>query len=421
MPFNGSGTFTLAEAPFVPNTTISSAAVNSDFSDIATNGLTNCVTRDGQSSMSAALPLSVDGVVYANDTNTGLRRTAADTQALFAGGTNILTVSPTGASVTGDLAISGSFTGNVTSTSVTTTTLTATNATISGLLTLSSTSHEIIPVGTTAQRPSVVAGAFRYNSDNELPEFSTATTFYPLSATQPIAGGYKGLVIQNNTGTPNTQVDVSATAVTVETSAGRCYRLPSISFTINCATTGANGLDAGSLANSTFYALYTIYNPATNTTAGLASTSFTSPTLPSGYTASTRVGAIVTNGSAQFFRIKQVGNICSYNVIAGGTTTSARLISAGTGSKVQTSLSAFIPSTAIQANLLLYCNGSTASLSPTADFGATTSNTNPAAFGLETANSQSDNTWMNLITTDVWFTGASSNAELFALGWRDNI
>src|SRR6266446_6509737 len=35
MPFNGSGVYSLPQTPFVTNTTISSSAVNSDFSDIA--------------------------------------------------------------------------------------------------------------------------------------------------------------------------------------------------------------------------------------------------------------------------------------------------------------------------------------------------------------------------------------------------
>lgn len=57
MPFNGSGTYTLpAGNPVVTGTTISSTTTNSTNSDIAT-ALSNCVTRDGQSTATANLPL----------------------------------------------------------------------------------------------------------------------------------------------------------------------------------------------------------------------------------------------------------------------------------------------------------------------------------------------------------------------------
>ena len=58
MPFNGSGTYTLpAGNPVTTGTTISSTTTNNTNSDIAT-ALTNCLTRDGQSTPSANLPMN---------------------------------------------------------------------------------------------------------------------------------------------------------------------------------------------------------------------------------------------------------------------------------------------------------------------------------------------------------------------------
>lgn len=58
MPFNGSGTFNLvASNPVVTGTTISSTWANNTLSDIANNGLTNTVPRDGQASPTANLPM----------------------------------------------------------------------------------------------------------------------------------------------------------------------------------------------------------------------------------------------------------------------------------------------------------------------------------------------------------------------------
>ena len=58
MAFNGSGTYNLpAGNPVATGTTISSSTTNTTNSDIAT-ALTNCVTRDGQSTPSANLPMN---------------------------------------------------------------------------------------------------------------------------------------------------------------------------------------------------------------------------------------------------------------------------------------------------------------------------------------------------------------------------
>ena len=57
MPYNGSGTFTLpAGNPVVTGTTISSVTTNTTNNDLA-NGLTNALTRNGQSPPTANLPM----------------------------------------------------------------------------------------------------------------------------------------------------------------------------------------------------------------------------------------------------------------------------------------------------------------------------------------------------------------------------
>ncbi len=109
MPRNGSGSYSLPEAAFIPNTAISSAAMNSDLSDIGA-ALTGSLARDGQGGMTAVLPLANTGFTYLSDPNTGIRRTASDTQAISGGGVDSLTVSSTGVSIVGTLAVGGAFT-----------------------------------------------------------------------------------------------------------------------------------------------------------------------------------------------------------------------------------------------------------------------------------------------------------------------
>lgn len=87
MSRNSSGTYSLPEPPFTPNTTISSTAVNSDFSDVA-DALTDSLSRTGLGAMQAVLSLATSGFTYAADPDTGMSRTAANTQVISVGGSD---------------------------------------------------------------------------------------------------------------------------------------------------------------------------------------------------------------------------------------------------------------------------------------------------------------------------------------------
>lgn len=69
-----------------------------------------------------------------------------------------------------------------------------------------------------------------------------------------------------------------------------------------------NGLDTGTIANNTWYHAFLIYNPTTNTTDVLFSTSASAPSMPSGYTKKRRLGSLRTDGSAHFITIFQNGD-----------------------------------------------------------------------------------------------------------------
>lgn len=73
MPDNGAGTFTVLNPPFTPNTVISSSETNGNNSDFAT-GLTNRLTKDGDTDPTANLPMAGfkhTGVTAASGTNAG--------------------------------------------------------------------------------------------------------------------------------------------------------------------------------------------------------------------------------------------------------------------------------------------------------------------------------------------------------------
>lgn len=129
-----------------------------------------------------------------------------------------------------------------------------------------------------------------------------------------------GLIVSNDATTPNTKLDISAgTArdtnnvmdIAVGASnanlAGSTIAAPLI---IDATTTGANGLDTGSLAASTVYAIYVIADSRYyHTTAAIASLATSSaPQLPFGYDSYRLIGYWATDGSSHFVKAYQTGN-----------------------------------------------------------------------------------------------------------------
>lgn len=106
MPRNGGGGYSLPEPPFVPGTVISSTEMNANFDDIA-DALTASVASDGQTPMSGALQLSVDGFVYATDADTGIKRPSANTQVVECGGVDVATFTPTGVALAVPVTVDG--------------------------------------------------------------------------------------------------------------------------------------------------------------------------------------------------------------------------------------------------------------------------------------------------------------------------
>ena len=81
----------------------------------------------------------------------------------------------------------------------------------------------------------------------------------------------------------------------------------------------AGGLDTGTVANNTWYAIYAIYNPTTTFADYLFSASFTAPTLPSGYTKKKLIGALLTDGSANILPGKWIGNVFKFTTAISNT------------------------------------------------------------------------------------------------------
>jgi hypothetical protein len=114
---NGSGTYTLnPPAGFTSGTVISSATMNTRFSDLATE-MTDSLSRTGKGGMSAPLmcvagTVAAPGLAFTDDTDTGMFLAAAGDLRFPTGGTTRLQLNALGATVTGAVAASTIFLGS---------------------------------------------------------------------------------------------------------------------------------------------------------------------------------------------------------------------------------------------------------------------------------------------------------------------
>ena len=68
------------------------------------------------------------------------------------------------------------------------------------------------------------------------------------------------------------------------------------------------GIDTGSVAVDTLYAIWLIKRPDTGVVDALFSTSFSAPTMPANYTKKRLIGAVLTDGSSNIEEYEQVGD-----------------------------------------------------------------------------------------------------------------
>ncbi|WP_053077741.1 hypothetical protein [Burkholderia cepacia] len=134
-------------------------------------------------------------------------------------------------------------------------------------------------------------------------EASNAT----LGGGTPVVGSARNLSM--SVATASASATLTADEIIVCSALGGvAYKLANFNQTINLATVGASGMDAGTAPVSGFVALYAIYNPttrasallATNATSSLAPSVYGGSNMPAGYTASALVSVWPTNASSQF-------------------------------------------------------------------------------------------------------------------------
>lgn len=249
--------------------------------------------------------------------------------------------------------------------------------------------------------------------------------------------GARGLALSAS-GTSST-VGIAATEA-VCTAAGQApIHLGSVTLTLDLATMGADGLDSGALAGSTWYAVFIIAGPGG--TAALASLSPTAPTLPAGYTVFTRVGWIRTDATVNKYPLAfaQQGSRVQYavgatgNLLAEPTMVIGPVGSWGAG-KTPTwdalSVSPFVPPTASTIHLLLHNNFK--NVAATGPYAGVYVAPNPNHQGVLDPNGNTSFLWIDpvsapetressilLESSDLYVVASASGGAVQCTGWED--
>jgi hypothetical protein len=174
-------------------------------------------------------------------------------------------------------------------------TVTIPNASISGVKLIDNTVTSAKILDNTISLEKVASSGTRSSSNFLRGDATWSTT------TQTGIVSFRNLKI--TTPADNQSVTITADKIVATDNSDVVRVLSSVSLTVNLDVAGANGLDNGTIAANTGYFLYVIDNGST--TAGLASTSATAPTMPSGYTYKALVGWCTTDATTTPFNIEE--------------------------------------------------------------------------------------------------------------------
>lgn len=246
----------------------------------------------------------------------------------------------------------------------------------------------------------------------------------------PAAGSFKNLVVQT---TSNTATSITADELVLEDSNGNTRRMTNVNQANATGTAGAGGLDTGTIASNTWYSVWVIYNPVTNTVSSLLSTSQSAPTLPSGYTFKARVGYVRTDASGNLLRTLQYGRRAQY--VVGTNPASTQVMASGANGSPSTptwspvATGNYVPPTA--ATILGTIGSGPASgtctmiAAPNNSYGPYNSSSNPppVAFNAATSSQGLVNIpfEFTLESSSIYWASASGSATLSCTGWTDNL
>lgn len=298
MPYNGSGVFSLvAGNPVVTGTVISSTVQNNTMSDIANNGLTNCLTKDGQQTPTADIPMGGFHI-------TGLAAATTRDEAVNAGQIQ-----------DGGMVALASVTGTDTITATTAPAITAYAAgqefdlPVAGPNTTNNVTLNITSIG--AKNVTKFGGVGLVPGDLQgTVKLRYDGTQFQLLSPGAVALGEVGACrnVAMGLAVASTSASWAADEFLVKAAlGGNALMLKSLSLAFNGTTTGAGGMDAGAVPTNGFLGVYVIAglgkaNALLGVNASAASKLaevYAGANMPTGYTHSALISIVPTNASAQ--------------------------------------------------------------------------------------------------------------------------
>ena len=242
-----------------------------------------------------------------------------------------------------------------------------------------------------------------------------------------------GLVVTNDSGTPNTKVDITGIAVAMTNLPNMQVSQPvsvTVDLTTGTSTATANGMDGEARGTSAWIYLYLIGNGVT--LSGLATkTSPLSglPSFPSGYSYFAYVGAMYVDSSGNLMRTLQKRHRTKYVVTAATNTAALPVMANGSAGSTSTptwvgvSISAVVPPTASAVHLI--ANGDVGGaavaviVAPNNAYG-TAGSTNPPPIAVAAA---AGTTYgineLQLESSSIYWASGGTDGYLLCAGWDD--
>jgi hypothetical protein len=294
------------------------------------------------------------------------------------------------------------------------------NATNTGTATLNPSSFGAISIlkDTTSGPVSLAGGEIVQNNPISVVYRAFDNAFHLLNppiqsaggSTAPLCGA-TGLKIVNNTGAPNTAVDVTIDSLVMVSPTGTVLNRSNVAVTLNFQVNGANGLDTGALANSSIYNVWMIDNGAAP--AALGSLSAVAPTLPTGYTYKCRMGAYPTDGSAHLLQAIAYGSETQLTTSAAFTSNLVNGTCLATFSAV--AFSSIPPTATIAIGKVLVQN--------TASAGVGRATAGPSIASVIAATAATELYFRAAMTTaqTVFYCSNNAGNALSAFGWVDKV
>ena len=318
MAFNGSGTFNRIYnwvSDKANGYKILASRMDGEFDGIA-NGLSNCITKDGQTTIAANIPLNTFKIT---GLGSGTSRTDAinvgqvqDSQFLYLGTTNgsadTYTLTPVPAITS--YATTQQFIAKIHATNTTTTPYLQISA-----IANPTTTAVIKKLSATKTEIAVEASDLLANGIYKFQRNSANDAWIVLNPEKPyinLTNGTKATTTTQGISYLNNPITIAFNGSTAMDIGAGVINYDYVSKQIKCsAITGkiiqssgswsagssGNGLDTGARANSTWYNIFEIIKNSDGTNDILYSTSRTSPTLPSGYTLVAWIGKVKTDAS----------------------------------------------------------------------------------------------------------------------------